>query len=66
MLSNNINFDLKFDTILIDDPIQSLDDLNILSFINLLRYQFSDKQIIISTHDDDFSRFIRYKFWKLY
>lgn len=66
MLSNNINFDFKFDTILIDDPIQSLDDLNILSFINLLRYQFSDKQIIISTHDEGFSRFIRYKFWRLY
>ena len=66
MLSNNINYNSKFNSILIDDPIQSLDDLNILSFINLLRYQFFDKQIIISTHDDSFSRFIRYKFWRLY
>jgi exonuclease SbcC len=66
MLSNNLSYKTDFKTLLIDDPIQSLDDLNILSFINLLRYQFSDKQIVISTHDDGFSRFIRYKFWRLY
>ncbi len=66
MLSNNLSYQTKFKTLLIDDPIQSLDDLNILSFINLLRYQFPNKQIIISTHDDWFSRFIRYKFWRLY
>lgn len=67
MLANNINKGkADLGVILIDDPIQSLDDLNILSFINLMRYQFSDCQIIISTHSDEFSRFIRYKFWRLY
>jgi exonuclease SbcC len=56
----------KLDFLLIDDPIQTLDDLNELSFINLLRYQFNDKQIILSTHEQEFSSFIRYKFWRLY
>lgn len=42
--------------ILIDDPIQSMDSINILSMIDLLRsicLQF-DKQVIISTHDENF------------
>lgn len=44
------------DVILIDDPIQSMDSINILSTIDLLRsicLQF-DKQVIISTHDENF------------
>ncbi len=44
------------DVILIDDPIQSMDSINILSMIDLLRsicLKF-DKQIIISTHDENF------------
>ncbi len=44
------------DVIMIDDPIQSMDSINILSTIDLLRsicLQF-DKQIIISTHDENF------------
>lgn len=44
------------DVILIDDPIQSMDSINILSTIDLLRsicLQFN-KQVIISTHDENF------------
>lgn len=44
------------DVILIDDPIQSMDSINVLSTIDLLRSICSkfDKQIIISTHDENF------------
>ncbi len=49
---------LDLDTILIDDPIQNLDDINILSFIDFLRGHLdsdsSKKQIILSTHDERF------------
>ena len=48
--------DIPIDAILIDDPIQSMDSINILSMIDLLRsicLQF-DKQLIISTHDENF------------
>lgn len=55
--------------IMIDDPIQSMDSINILSTIDLLRsicLQF-DKQVIISTHDENFfkllQRKIQHKFW---
>ena len=44
------------DVILIDDPIQSMDSINVLSTIDLLRsicLKF-DKQLIISTHDENF------------
>lgn len=46
----------NIDVILIDDPIQSMDSINVLSTIDLLRsicLKF-DKQIIISTHDENF------------
>lgn len=44
------------DLIMIDDPIQSMDSINVLAMIDLLRnvsVKF-DKQIIISTHDENF------------
>ncbi len=42
--------------ILFDDPIQSMDSINVLSTIDLLRSIFVkfEKQIIISTHDENF------------
>ena len=57
---------LDFDTILIDDPIQSLDDINILSFIDFLRSlldsETAKKQIVISTHDERFYDLMLKKF----
>ncbi|EIQ0498594.1 AAA family ATPase [Escherichia coli] len=49
--------------VMIDDPIQSMDSINILSTIDLLRsicVQF-DKQIIISTHDENFFALLQRK-----
>ena len=51
------------DVILIDDPIHSMDSINILSMIDMLRnisVQF-DKQIIISTHDENFFELLQKK-----
>lgn len=50
--------------LLIDDPVQTLDDLNVASFIDVLRNDFADRQILISTHEDMMSAFMRYKFEK--
>jgi len=58
----NANENLKF--LAIDDPIQTMDNLNVHSFIELLRNEFSDYQIILSTHDDFISRYMSYKFEK--
>ena len=43
--------DLGF--ILIDDPVQTMDDINISSMIEVLRNDFKDRQIILSTHETD-------------
>lgn len=58
----NTNQHFKF--LAIDDPIQTMDDLNIHTFIELLRNEFCDYQIIMSTHDDFTSRYMKYKFDK--
>lgn len=53
----------NLDVILIDDPIQSMDSINVLAVIDLLRnisLRF-DKQIIISTHDENFFNLLKLK-----
>ncbi|RCW52063.1 AAA family ATPase [Paenibacillus prosopidis] len=52
--------------IAMDDPIQSMDDLNVLALVDLIRVisdgRVSDKQIIISTHDSKFFDLMLKKF----
>jgi exonuclease SbcC len=50
--------------LLIDDPVQTMDEINMSAFIDLLRYEFADRQIFISTHEDHTSAYFRYKFSK--
>lgn len=49
---------------LIDDPVQTLDDINVAGFIDLLRNEFFDRQVILSTHEDEMSAYMQYKFKK--
>lgn len=58
----NSSDDIGF--ILIDDPMQTMDDINISSLIEVLRNDFLDKQIILSTHEMDKENYILYKFLK--
>ncbi len=53
-----------FKFLAIDDPVQTLDDINIHSFIELVRHEFRDYQIIMSTHEDDIASYLSYKFEK--
>lgn len=49
--------------IFIDDPIQSMDSINVLSTIDLLRsivFKFG-KQVILSTHDENFHKLLQKK-----
>ncbi|MHA2858772.1 AAA family ATPase [Vibrio harveyi] len=50
--------------LLIDDPVQTLDEINVAGFIELLRTEFSDRQVILSTHEDRVSAYFRYKYKK--
>lgn len=53
----------SLDCIFIDDPIQALDDINILSMIDLLRnVAFTmNKQVILTTHDQNFFELLQKK-----
>jgi len=56
---------LNLDTVLLDDPIQNLDDINVLSLIDLIRGLLdlkTGKQVIISTHDERFYNLVKRKF----
>lgn len=59
---NKVYGNKKLSSILIDDPLQSMDDINMISFMELMRNEFTNKQIIMSTHEDEISLFMRYKF----
>ena len=50
--------------LLIDDPVQTIDDVNMVGFVDILRYEFGDRQIFISTHEQSFEWFLRYRYSK--
>lgn len=49
----------------LDDPIQSMDDVNILALIDVIRAimdsRYNDKHIVISTHNEDFAQLVAIK-----
>jgi len=51
------------DCIFIDDPIQSMDSINILSFIDVFRGLMvnHNKQLIVSTHEENFHNLLQRK-----
>ncbi|MGB3751950.1 MAG: hypothetical protein WA945_10310, partial [Arcobacteraceae bacterium] len=63
-LTFNRVYATSIDSIMIDDPVQSMDDINMISLVELLRYDFKDKQIFISTHEDEIEKYILYKYMK--
>ncbi|MFW1955583.1 hypothetical protein ACG91D_08375 [Acinetobacter guillouiae] len=50
--------------ILVDDPSQSLDEVNIASLTDLLRCELRHCQLILSSHEEDISAYMRYRFIK--
>lgn len=45
----------------IDDPVQTIDDINVWGFIETLRHEFKDYQFLFSTHELNYGSFLRYK-----
>jgi DNA repair exonuclease SbcCD ATPase subunit len=48
-------------TILLDDPIQNMDDYNVLGLVDLLRNVIQYRQVIVSTHDERIGELLRRK-----
>lgn len=47
---------------MIDDPLQSIDDLSAHSFVDLLTQEFNENQVIISTHELEKTVMFYYKY----
>lgn len=47
--------------VLLDDPLQSMDDVNVLGFADLCRFLRSKRQLIVSTHDKRFANLLERK-----
>lgn len=39
-------------------------NVNMVGLVDLLRHEFEDRQIFISTHEHTFERFLRYRYLK--
>lgn len=50
--------------LLIDDPIQTIDDINTWGLIETLRHEFPDYFFIFSTHEQRYGSLLRYKMSK--
>jgi DNA repair exonuclease SbcCD ATPase subunit len=48
-------------TLLLDDPLQAMDDLNVLGFADLCRHLRRGRQLIISTHEKRFAELLERK-----
>ena len=59
----------KLNSVFLDDPIQNMDDINIFSFVDVIRSLFINNenpiQLFISTHDRKLYSFLRKKFRNL-
>lgn len=47
--------------VLLDDPLQSMDDVNVLGFADLCRFIRSERQLVLSTHDRRFANLLHRK-----
>jgi exonuclease SbcC len=62
---NAVYSDKSLKLLVIDDPIQDMDVLNVHSFSELLRREFmNDTQVIMSTHDDLDMQYLKFMFDK--
>ena len=52
---------LPLSTAILDDPLQSLDDLNLLGLIDLLKRMREQRQMLLSTHDSRFASLLERK-----
>ena len=51
----------SLDTLLLDDPLQNLDDVHLLGLVDVLRHVRSRRQLIVTAHDRSFARLLARK-----
>ena len=53
--------DTRLPFLLLDDPVQSMDDVNVLGFADLCRHLRHERQLVISTHERRFANLLERK-----
>jgi DNA repair protein SbcC/Rad50 len=62
MLAMNKVYPSKLSTLIIDDPVQTMDEVNMASFVQMMRYEFPEMQILLSTHESKVANYFNYKY----
>ncbi|TMO81730.1 ATP-binding protein [Pseudoalteromonas spongiae] len=62
MLAMNKIYPTELGALLIDDPVQTMDEINMTSFVQLLKNEFPNTQIILSTHEKKVANYLIYKY----
>ncbi len=62
MLAMNKVYPSKLSTLMIDDPVQTMDEVNMASFVQMMRYEFHELQIMLSTHESKVANYFHYKY----
>lgn len=57
-LSLNLGIRPPIETAILDDPLQSLDDVHLLGVVDVLRRVADKRQIVVGTHDPAFGRLL--------
>ena len=60
-LALNLKSPAPLDLMFLDDPIQAMDDINVLGFCEVLRQLKSKRQLFVSTHSPDLYNLLRSK-----
>lgn len=55
----------KYSFLAIDDPVQTIDDMNLWGLIETLRHEFRGYNLLLSTHEEEYGGLLRYKSEKL-
>jgi exonuclease SbcC len=62
MLAMNKVYPSKLSTLMIDDPVQTMDEVNMASFVQMMRYEFPEMQVLLSTHESKVANYFHYKY----
>lgn len=62
MLAMNKVYPSKLATLMIDDPVQTMDEINMASFVQMMKYEFPEVQILLSTHESKVANYFNYKY----
>lgn len=55
----------EYSFLAIDDPVQTIDDMNLWGLIETLRHEFRGYNLLLSTHEEEYGGILRYKSEKL-